>query len=255
MSIDKDLSFDCLTEGLQFASLEVAEEYVRSWCDQNHFPLIIRSSFKGNEKQNGRIQYCCPHGIQRKSKTKGERPLQHVQYSACLAMVNVVQNRQANCWRVTKMQKKHNGHMVGPSIYGSYQKVRKMNDEDLQMIQELEAVGASRCRVASALSDNTGNVYNTKDVYNALGKIKQTIADVGKLEEYLANIQLEGGMVNWCKNDADQVSVLWVQTQTMRSDVDRTRPWVWQTDTTFSTNRLLNYCVKYLQFGKLFFKS
>jgi hypothetical protein len=140
------------------------------------------------------------------------------------------------------MQKKHNGHMVGPSIYGSYQKVRKMNDEDLQMIQDLEAVGA-------------WNVYNTKDVYNALGKIKQTIADVGKLEEYLANIQLEGGMVNWCKNDADEVSVLWVQTQTMRSDVDRTRPWVWQTDTTFSTNRLLNYCVKYLQFGKLFFKS
>ena len=238
MSNDIDLSFDCLSEGLQFNSLEVAEKYVQSWCDEHLFPLIIRSSFKGNENQNGRIQFCCPHGVLRKSKTKGERPLQHVQYSACPAMLNVVQNRQGNCWRVTKVKKKHEGHMLGPAIYGSYQKVRKMSDEDLRMIQELESVGASRRRVASALSDKTGNVYQTKDVYNALGRIKQTIADVGKLEEYLANVQLEGGVVNWCKNQADEVSVLWVQTQSMRADVDKTKPWVWQCDTTFSTNRL-----------------
>ena len=196
MSIDIDLGFDCLSEGLQFNNLEVAEKYIQSWCDQNLFPLIIRSSYKGDEKHNGRIQYSCPHGIQRKSKAKGERPLQHVQYSACPAMVNVVQNRQANCWRVTKVEKRHEGHMIGPAIYGSYQKVRKMSDEDLQLIQELESVGASRRRVASALSDKTGNVYQTKDIYNALGRIKQTIADVGKLERYLANVQLEGGIVN-----------------------------------------------------------
>merc|ERR1719318_602931 len=126
--------------------------------------------------------------------------------------------------------------MIGPAIYGSYQKVRKLSDEDLRKIQELDSVGASRRRVASALSDRTGNTYQTKDVYNALGRIKQTIADVEKLEKYLANVQLEGGIVNWCKNQADEVSVLWVQTQSMRADVERTKPWVWQCDTTFSTN-------------------
>ena len=86
-----------------------------------------------------------------------------------------------------------------------------------------------------------GNVYNTKDVYNAVSKIKQNIADVGKLEEYLANIQLEGGRVNWSKNDAGEISVLWVQTQMMVSDMSRTKPWVWQTDATFSTNRLIQF--------------
>ena len=54
------------------------------------------------------------------------------------------------------MHKIHNGHMVGRDVYGSYQKVRKMSDADHQMIIELEAVGASRRRVASALSDKTG---------------------------------------------------------------------------------------------------
>ena len=33
-----------------------------------------------------------------------------------------------------------------------------MSEQDHLMIQELEAVGASRRRVASALSDKTGNV-------------------------------------------------------------------------------------------------
>ena len=78
-------------------------------------------------------------------------------------------------------------------------------------------------------------------MYNALTKIKQNIAEVGKLEEYLANVQLEGGRVNWQKNDAGEISVLWIQTWIMASDVNRTKPWVWQTDTTFSTNRLLKY--------------
>ena len=80
-------------------------------------------------------------------------------------------------------------------------------------------------------------MYSTNDVYNAVSKLNQNIRDSGKLEKYLANVQLEGGCVNWHKNESGEVSVLWVQTRTMISDVSRTKPWVWQTDTTFSTNR------------------
>ena len=160
-------------------------------------------------------------------------------YTGCGATVMIVQNRQANCWKVTKVQKEHNGHMIGREVYGTYQKVRKMSDADIQMISDLEGVGASRRRIASALSDKTGHVYGTKEVYNAVTRIKKNIADSGILEKYLANIQLEGGLVKWCKNQAGEVNVLWVQTQLMRADVAKTRPWVWQTDTTFSTNRFV----------------
>ena len=52
-------------------------------------------------------------------------------------MVNVMQNRQENKWKVTKVIKEHTGHMIGPDVYGSYQKVRQMSDNDLQMITEL----------------------------------------------------------------------------------------------------------------------
>ena len=71
-------------------------------------------------------------------------------------MVNVTQKRQDNTWRITKVIKTHNGHMVGRDVYGSYQKIRRMSDMDHQFITELDAVGASRRRVASALGDKTG---------------------------------------------------------------------------------------------------
>ena len=226
-----------LEVGMQFASYEAAQDFINKWCAKNYSPFVLRGSFRGSEKVNGRLQYSCPHGIQRKSKNTGERPLQHVHFTDCPAMLNIMQNRAGKIWIVIKPETHHRGHMQGPEVYGSYQKVRKLSEGDLQMVQDLEAVGASRRRVASVLSDKTGHQYTTKDVYNKIRKIRQNISDDGKLEKYLADVQLEGGQVKWCKNSTGEVSVLWVQTQAMRSDVCRTRPWVWQTDTTFSTNR------------------
>ena len=54
---------DDLKEGLTFASYELVDSFVKKWSDKNLSPLIIRSSFRGNEDSNGRIQYVCPHGI------------------------------------------------------------------------------------------------------------------------------------------------------------------------------------------------
>ena len=82
-----------------------------------------------------------------------------------------------------------------------------------------------------------GNTYGTKDVYNAVTKMRRVLGDESRLEKYLADVQLEGGLVKYKKNKAEQVAVLWVQTRTMRQDIERSKPWSWQTDTTFSTNR------------------
>ena len=63
------------------------------------------------------------------------------------------------------------------------------------------------------------------------------MADGGVLEKYLTDIQVDGGDVKWSKNQAGEITVLWVQTRSMAQDVATTKPWVWQTDTTFGTNR------------------
>ena len=166
MSEDTDLSFQNLEKGLSFCTKEDAEKYMKLWCDKHLFPLVVRGSFKGTETINGRIQYTCPHGVQRKTISTGERPLQHVLYTGCLAMVTITQNRQGNVWWVSKVHKEHSGHMCGAEVYGSYQTNKKMSDKDYQMITELESVGASRRRVASALSDKTGKQDLKEHAFN-----------------------------------------------------------------------------------------
>ena len=81
-----------------------------------------------------------------------------------------------------------------------------------------------------------GMLYTSKDIYNQVMKLKKKVADGGSLEKYLMDVELEGGSVNWSKSDTGDVVVLWVQTKSMAEDMFRTKPWLWQTDTTFRTN-------------------
>jgi hypothetical protein len=80
-------------------------------------------------------------------------------------------------------------------------------------------------------------IYGSKDIYNQVMKLKKKVADGGVLEKYLMNIQQEGGTVNWSKSESGEIVVLWIQTKSMAQDVQKTKPWLWQTDTTFGTNR------------------
>jgi hypothetical protein len=73
-----------------------------------------------------------------------------------------------------------------------------------------------------------------------MSKLNRSIADGGVLEKCLTDIQADGGDVKWNKNQAGEVTVLWVQKRSMSQDVSVTKPYVWQTDTTFGTNRYRN---------------
>ena len=79
-------------------------------------------------------------------------------------------------------------------------------------------------------------------------KLKRAIADGGVLEKYLTDVQTDGGNVKWSKNSRGEVQVLWVQTRSMAQDVACTKPYDWQTHTTFVTNRyrILFLCLFFL---------
>ena len=82
-------------------------------------------------------------------------------------------------------------------------------------------------------------IYSSKDVYNVVMKMKKAMLDGGALEQYLLKITQEGGTVNWTKSDGGEgeVEVLFIQTKMMKQDLQQTKPWLFQTDTTFKTNR------------------
>ena len=226
-----------LKEGLSFESYEEVDTFVQKWSVDCFSPVIKRSSFRGHDKTNGRIQYVCPHGVERQSRSKGGRPRQHVLFTNCPFVINVNENRKLGKWMIGKLNLKHQGHMLGPEVFGGYQNVRKLATEDIQFINELDAVGASRRRIAERIGQKTGNIYKAKDIQNAMVKLKRAIADGGVLEKYLTDVQTDGGNVKRSKNSRGEVQVLWVQTRSMAQDVACTKPYVWQTDTTFGTNR------------------
>ena len=79
-----NLDYDELKVGKYFGNVDEVEQFVANWGSKNVSPFVIRSSFKGNEKSNGRLQYACPHAVDRKSRSKGDRPLQKKGLCACV---------------------------------------------------------------------------------------------------------------------------------------------------------------------------
>ena len=77
------------------------------------------------------------------------------------------------------MNLKHQGHMLGPEVFGGYQNVRKLTTEDIQFINELDAVGvgATRRRIAERIGQKTGNLYKAKDIQNKMVKLKRAMAN------------------------------------------------------------------------------
>ena len=165
-----------LKEGLSFESYEV-DSFIQKWSVDCFSPVIKRSSFRGHDKVNGRIQYMCPHGVERQPRSKGARPRQHILFTNCPFVINVNENRKTNRWIVSKMNLKHQGHKLGPEVFGGYQDVRKLATEDIQFINELDAVGASRRRIAERIGQKTGKLYKAKDIQNKMVKLKRAMAN------------------------------------------------------------------------------
>ena len=154
-------TYDELSKGLAFKSFVEATNYMKSWCDSNKLPFIIRDSCKGTESKPGRILFECPHGTKRKYKKTLARERQSVNYTACEARVNIFESMKDRLYKVTNCVKVHSGHMVGEEVYGSYPTVRVMSKETKKKLMELEKVGASRRRVADVIGEETG-IYRDK---------------------------------------------------------------------------------------------
>ena len=151
-------AFDELEVGMSFANYDDACIYIRKWCDENKMPLVKRDSCRGDAPGvSGRILYQCPHAINRKSKSKGMRKLQSVNFTACKFKVNIYESKKHGDFRVTYCHKNHDGHLVGDFVYGSYPTVRTMSETTKQKVAEFDAVGASRRRIADVISDETGS--------------------------------------------------------------------------------------------------
>ena len=45
--------------------------------------------------------------------------------------------------------------MLGPDVFGGYQNVRKMSEDDIRFVNELDGVGADHRRIAERMGQKT----------------------------------------------------------------------------------------------------
>ena len=230
---------DDLKVGTVFEGRQKVMDDMKLYCDNNFFPLIRISNSRGDLANNkyGRIVYKCTHGHQRKSTATSDRPFQKVNFTGCKAFVNINQNKKDD-WTVTKLDLNHTGHVLNKEIYYSYPHVRKLSQDDLDYVQDLVAARAAPRNIATALSRRTKQTFKPKDAQNIIRKVRQTLPDSKNMKEHLTNILVEGGDVQYSLDeDSGEVNVLYVQTKLMRDEVAHSRPYLWQADTTFNTNK------------------
>ena len=90
-----------------------------------------KTDAKTGRRKNGRRVLKCPHGIWRKSRNQGERPIQRVNYCKCPVQVNLLEQEDSS-WIISHCNLEHEGHPVGAKNFYSHSKNKKIKDEDLE---------------------------------------------------------------------------------------------------------------------------
>ena len=88
------------------------------------------------------------------------------------------------------------------------------------------------------MTARTGDQYKSKDIRNLLQKLKDKVANGDNLEKELDLLRNNGEIIRVDKDTNTRfVNSLCVQTKSMKESIARIKPTVFQSDTTFSTNR------------------
>ena len=234
-----DLDIDDLKVGLNFASEAIAIKSIENWSYKTLCALAKIRYRKGKmvdgERVKGRRCLACPHGISRKKTGKGERPGQRVKDTNCPVKVNLNEQEDGS-WEVTTCHLQHEGHPTTSKLFYSHQQSRKLEEDDKKFVKGLLRARANPRNIADVLTERTGKDFRAQDVRNLITKIKQHEDNPSTVEEALGEIRDGGGEVRYKKEKKnDNVDVLWVQTKDMKNQLSRTKPQVFECDTTFGT--------------------
>ena len=103
-----------LEVGCLFASELEALEKLEDWSYQNKVSIVKQQRKKAKEV-NGKFQgatrlFRCPHGVERKSTSKGIRCKQSVNFTGCKFMIRITEKEKDRSWGVTAINPEHSGH-------------------------------------------------------------------------------------------------------------------------------------------------
>ena len=200
---DEESSVDWLKVGSIFSSEKEAIEKLDEWSFQCK-TSIVKAVTSKEEHKNGKTKaafrvFKCPHGLNRKSKSKGVRVKQAVNYTGCKFSLRIV-GKDDGKWEVTAFNPDHSGHESSQGNYFMHQNNRKLTPEDRQFVKDMMLGNSSNSNMASALSQRTGVSYSYLDVFNLVKRISSEEI-VEPIETHLSGIRSSGGKVLYRKKE------------------------------------------------------
>ena len=210
------------TVGQNYADVDSVKSALDRYNQQNDTELRITS----NNKKS--ITIICKHGRKRKHEGTGKRPKQHSAYLGCNAAVSIYKSKRG--LKVTKVELQHN-HVLIPNL-------PTIDETDEEMILTLADASARPSQIKRVLQEKNKKVVSTKKIRNLISKLKSSdMEDKELFEQFLKDIEENGGEVEWTSDPDGTVKSLFVSSKTMKGSLLKSDPPVVQMDTTFNIDK------------------
>ena len=178
--------------------------------NKTHFTSFTIST---NNKKS--IVFKCKHGRKRKYDGEGKRPNQTYNFIGCSAQVNFYKNKDDGTLKVTKSVLCHN-HECSKIDYERNNAV--FDDEDEAFVLTLNSATARHSQIKRVLKEQQGKSFTTKKIQNLIRKLAPTDAEENvSFEDFLQNIENDGGTVEWKCDPDETVSALFIATKSQMS--------------------------------------
>lgn len=210
----------------KFESFQHLKNELDKWCDLNYVPIKTRTSnrLKLDDEVSKLLIYssvyftCVHYGEHRARVTTGTRVHQKVYATNCPFKIHIKADILNRNMYVCNYELKHN-HLIGPEIFCSYPKNRRLDDNEQKEVEKLLAVDPVHRKLKRHITVSTNKAITSYDIYNLKAKIvnKQNnyVNDEGKkiknLIEKLKNEDIDNQVV-FCLDEDSQLKCLYIQT-------------------------------------------
>ena len=224
----------------KFSSFEELQNKIDSYCKANYHDLHRRDSRtldaavrqkrvvperagKNRDLKYYELSYHCVHGGRDnyKARGNGSRKCKTFQLG-CPFMIHVVLSSDGNHLEVKKMNSTHANHDADEEEYLHLPKARKLNNTEVDYVEDMLSMGANKKRVQHRLQLETGKRVVMKDLTNIHNAAKRkhhtTKNDLAKCVDMLRN--LHRCTVDISTDPDDNFCGLFIQDEHMRRVFD-----------------------------------
>ena len=228
----EEMSEEILFErGRVFHSIEELKECVRRYNDKHFTNFIIRSNNKNA------VVIGCRHGIERQSKSSGKRPKQHYNFLGCDAFVRLYKSQKPGAYsmKVTKVNLEHTNHEPTEEIH-QYEN-SCLDEDDRDLVLTLKEANAKPSQIKRVLVEKKNKHISTQRLRNLIKKMLVTDSNNETIEEFLTNMESDGGTVQWTSDSDESVNAIFLCSAKMKKEFIASSPNVIQMDTTFNIEK------------------